>query len=234
MKHLSPQLFKAADETYEGTRAHAEAIDKFLGIDVEGIEKQLLDLAQAKNPSGSHKNWGQGIHGGNQTWVGLSHQTLQTPYHELVELCEILNPSPDSSVIDLGAGYGRLGLVLTAFYPQVHFLGFEFVSERVIEGSRIFLEYGCQRASLVEQDLTSDEFTLPSAEYYFLYDYGTLMHIRKTLKQLEKIALKKNFKVIARGKGSRSLIQYEHPWLSEVYPVIHREHYSIFSMSKEL
>ena len=234
MVKLSPELFTAFDASYEGAREHSEIVDGILGFNVPGIEKNLLDQALASSPNGSHKTWGQSIHNGNQTWVGLSHQTLQTPYSELKQICELLNPADGSRLVDLGAGYGRMGLVLNVFYPKAFFIGYEYVQERVEEGKRVLLENNCHHSSLHVQDLTAADFQLPEADFYFLYDYGTVAHIRKTIAQLEMMALKKHFKVIARGKGTRSLIQYEHPWLSQVYPPIHEEHFSIFSMSQSL
>ncbi len=234
MSKLNTQLFYAKDSSYEANRTHSEALDRDLGVAVEAIENGLLEIAKSKLPEGDHKNWGQAIHGGNQTWVGLSHQTLQTPYGELREICELLNPKAGSTVVDLGAGYGRLGLILGSFYPEVYFIGHEYVPERVKEGQRILELYSCQNAQLFEKNLTSPDYELPIAEYYFIYDYGTVPHLRRTIKQLEFIAEKKNFKVIARGKGVRSLIQYEFPWLSQVYDAVHREFYSIYSMSQNL
>ena len=70
---------------------------------------------------------------------------------------------------------------------------------------------------------------IPQAQYYFIYDYGKVSHIRRTLKQLEDLTTKQRFKVIARGKGCRSIIEYEHPWLCELNPVIHEENFSIYS-----
>jgi hypothetical protein len=234
MSKLSPELFTASVASYEGAREHSEMVDQILGFKVPDIERGLLERAQTRDPNGSHKTWGQSIHQGNQTWVGLSHQTLQTPYSELRQMCELLSPTEGSTLVDLGAGYGRLGLVLNVLYPKAHFIGYEYVPERVHEGKRVLLENNCTQSSLHVQDLTAPEFELPQAKYYFLYDYGTVTHIRKTLAQLELMALKKPFKVIARGKGTRSLIQYEHPWLCDVYPPIHEEHFSIFSMSQNL
>lgn len=234
MTRLKPDLFIAPDDSPEGARKHSEELDQLFGFKIPQIETQLLASACALNPMGSHKTWGQSLHGGNQTWVGLSHQTLQTPYSELKQICELLDPSPGSRVVDLGAGYGRMGLVLAGLYPEVSFLGLEYVPERVEEGSRVLKELECHKSKLAVQDLTQESFELPEAEFYFLYDYGTVAHIRKTLTQLESMALKKKYRLIARGKGSRSLIQYEHPWLSQVYPPIHEEEFSIFSMSQDL
>ncbi len=184
-------------------------------------------------PEGNHKTWGHFLHQGNQTWVGLDPQTLQTPYLELKEVCELLSPEAQQSIIDLGAGYGRMGLVLNALCPEVKFVGYEFVAERVNEGRRIFAQHELNHAELYVQDLTDKHFVLPVADYYFLYDYGELAHIRRTLKQLEDLADRHSFKVVARGKGARSLIEYEHPWLSDVYTPIHRENFSIYSMAAD-
>jgi hypothetical protein len=210
-----------APTSYEGARAHAQALDLHLGVEVARIEGGLLVRARGMNPEGSHASWGASIHQGNQTWVGLSHQTLQTPYSELKSMCEDLKLQT-GLMVDLGAGYGRMGLVLHGLYPEMSFLGYECVAERVREGNRIFEKYHCHRAILVEKDLMDPTFELPEADYYLIYDYGTVAHIRHTLKQLEKMADRKNFKLIARGKGTRSLIAYEHPWLSAEYSVDER------------
>lgn len=234
MTKLSPELFSSPADDYETARKHAEHLDEVLGFNIPTIENILLTRARELNPAGSLKTWGQGLHAGNQTWVGLSHQTLQTPYHELKRICELLHPPPGSTLVDLGAGYGRLGLILSVLYPEVNFIGIEYVKERVLEGQRVLNKHNCSNALLIQQDLTHKDFILPSAEYYFLYDYGILAHIRKTLNQIEAVAGHQHFRLVARGQGTRSLIQYEHPWLSQVYPAIHDEHFSIFSMSDSL
>lgn len=218
MNHAQPiSLTEAglfdAPAGHEGARAHAEALDLRLGVEVARIEAELLGRARYINPEGNHASWGASIHKGNQTWVGLSHQTLQTPYAELRSMCEALKLEA-GLMVDLGAGYGRMGLVLHGLYPQMAFLGYECVAERVKEGNRIFEKYQCYNARLIEKDLTDLAFELPEADYYLIYDYGTIPHIRHTLKQLEKLADRRKFKLIARGKGTRSLIAYEHPWLS--------------------
>ncbi len=210
---------------------HSRDLDRSLGFEIPRIEEELLRRAKERRPSGNMKTWGEGIHQGSQSWVGLDPQTLQTPYSELLRICELLDPGPGSTVVDLGAGYGRMGLVLGARCREVSFIGFELVPERVREGRRILREHGCTHATLLEQDLTDPDFEVPLAEVYFLYDYGKVEHIRRTLAQLSAIADRKNFQLVARGMGARSLIENEHPWLSDVYPVHREENFSIYSMS---
>lgn len=204
-------------------------LDDYFGYDINQIENDLLETARALRPQGTMNNFGEALHQGHQTWVGLDPQTLNTPYSELVRLCDLLSPVADETLIDLGAGYGRMGLVLNLLHPGTNFIGYELVQERVEEGNRILSHHNCSAAELICQDLTDPEFVLPDAQYFFLYDYGKVPHIRNTLKQIEEKADAQSFKVIARGKGSRSLIEHEHPWLCEINPVHHEENFSIYT-----
>lgn len=206
-------------------------IDERIGFRIDEIEHQLHLKARDLRPGGTVDNLGHVLHGGHQTWVGLDPQTLNTPYAELVRACEILKPQSGELMVDLGAGYGRLGMVLHQLYPGVKFLGLELVPERVAEGRRIFEEWGYSLGRMEVADLTERSFMLPKAQYYFIYDFGKVQHIRETLKQLAELADSQIFTVIARGKGVRSIIDYEHPWLSDVFPVIKEENFSIYSMT---
>lgn len=209
----------------------SEEMDKKFGLKINEIEDNLLKAARTLRPDGDMDNLGSVLHDGSQTWIGLDPQTLNTPYEELIRLCEVLKPKSGSHMVDLGAGYGRLGLILSEMCPGVIFSGYELVSERVDEGNRVFRERGLHDCKLMTQDLTDPAFKIPPADYYFIYDYGKVAHIRQTMKQLETLADKIKFKVIARGKGSRSIIEFEHPWLSQVFDVHHEENFSIYSMS---
>lgn len=205
-------------------------IDHYFGFKVEEIEKALYFKARELRPQGNLDNLGHVLHGGHQTWIGLEPDTINTPYQELARMIELLSPAAGSNFIDLGASYGRLGLVLKLMAPEVNFSGYELVPERVIEGNRVLNIWGCS-GELFEADITSDDFQLPDAQYYFIYDFGKVQHIRKILNDLSTLADQRNFKVIARGKGIRSIIDHEHPWLSDVYAVIREENFAIYSMS---
>lgn len=209
----------------------SEEMDKKFGLRINEIEGNLLKVARSLRPDGNMDNLGSVLHSGSQTWIGLDPQTLNTPYEELIRLCEVLKPRPGTHMVDLGAGYGRLGLILNEYATGVRFTGYELVKERVEEGNRVFRKIGLSQCEMFTQDLTDPTFKIPEANYYFIYDYGKVAHIRQTLKQLEVMADKIKFKVIARGKGSRSIIEHEHPWLSQVFEVHHEENFSIYSMS---
>lgn len=196
-------------------------IDRDLGLRVEEVERLLLDRARELSPLGSHHTWGSLLHGGNQTWVGLHPESIQTPYSELFQMCSHLELNSGDHVVDFGAGYGRLGVLIGRAYPGVSFHGIEFVPERVAEGKRVFPEL-----HLTVGDLTAPEFFPEPADHYFIYDFGKVPHIRRLLAQLSELADRKKFTITGRGKGIRSLIAHEFPWLTASYS---EENFSIYS-----
>lgn len=190
-------------------------IDLSFGLNVEGIENTLLKQAREILPRGNHHLWGEALHEGNQTWVGLHPNTLQTPYEELREVCDLLGLRAGETVVDLGAGYGRLGFTLATLYPRVRFLGVEYVKERVQEGRKALSKLRRPEIRLIQGDLSQRTFILPEAQHYFIYDFGKVEHIRKILKKFSKLSDERRYKLVARGKGIRSLIEVEFPWLIE-------------------
>lgn len=195
-------------------------IDRLLGFRVPEIENALLEKALVSDPQGNHHRWGAALHSGNQTWVGLHPETIQTPYEELIRVCSELKLSPGEKVVDLGAGYGRLGVVLRELYPGVLFHGIEFVPERVEEGKRLGI-------NLTQGDLTDVGFFPDSADHFFIYDFGKVPHIKALLEKLSVLADQKKFTVTGRGKGIRSLIAHEFHWLTPFYE---EENFSIYSI----
>ncbi len=201
-------------------------IDKLFGFRVNEIEGRLLEKARTLSPGGNHHTWGSLLHEGNQTWVGLHPETIQTPYSELLRMTEKLDLRPGDKVIDLGAGYGRLGILLHKLHPRVRFQGIEFVPERVAEGQRVYQLQGLDPDTLCIGDLTREEFMPELADHYFVYDFGKVPHIRHLLHKLSRIADSRKFSVTGRGKGIRSLISHEFPWLTPCYE---EENFSIYT-----
>lgn len=209
------------EKSYTHEQIHSQKVDEHLGLKTVLTEETISNQYAINEKRNS-----QGMP--TQYWIDLPVEALLTPYSEIREILEKLNPQKAQTVIDLGAGYGRMGFVMAKHFPHAHFIGYEVISERVNEGSRTLKKHGCTNAQLLFQDLTDPEFTLPRAEYYFLYDFGSKQAIRKILNDLQIIARTQPITVIGRGRSSRDTIEKGCPWLSQVHPPQHFEHYSVY------
>lgn len=203
-----PQI--AADfYEYADAQAHADRVDKWLGLNIDAVERKLGErgcLARAVSDNREHQ----------ELWIGLAVKSLLTPYVEIRSLLSALGPRPGHSVVDLGAAYGRMGFVIERHFPGVRFTGYEYVGERVEEGRRAFARHGLRASELEHADLSASGFRPAPADIYFLYDYGTSKAIEKTLHDLRRIALGRDIALVARGARCREAIQQRHPWLTQM------------------
>lgn len=203
-------LLALAPEHYPLAKRHAALADEWLGLRVSETEASLRDPSD-----------------GQQRWLGHDPAIFLTPYVELRAWLEELGPAAGDRIVDLGAGYGRLGFVMARHFPQCHFLGFELVPERVSEGTSALARFGAQGKLLVA-DLSDPSWRPPAAEIYFLYDYGTKAAIAKTLADLRELSQTKGIQVVGRGRAVRDLVEREHPWLGSVHLPRHHAHYSLY------
>lgn len=215
---LSPELYN-----YHEAKLHSAQLDIDLGFKCDQIEAQLQ---QGHRENGLTKTLG--IQGEVQSWIGLPLQTLQTPYTEIRLMLSLIHPPVRSHIVDLGCAYGRMGLVVGEFYPQVKFTGLELIHERVLEGNRVLSLQNFPLVTLVQQDLANPHQPIPVSDYYFIYDFGGLTAIQSTLERLKAIARQQKLVVIARGKGVRHEIMTHQPWLASVNPPQHYLNFSIF------
>lgn len=175
---------------------------------------------------------------GAELWQSKGSRVFQTPYRELHSMMEALLPGPGeapSGIVDLGTGYGRLGIVVAGGFPGTRFVGLEISPERVAEARRVYGLLGLDPGQVVEADLSCPDFVPPEADAYLIYDYGTRDSVQKTLEDLKRISRARSsrgapgIRVIGRGRLSRDLIERGHPWLSQVHPPRHLGNYSIYS-----
>lgn len=217
------QLFPLLDprsHTYKEAQNHSTQVDHHLGFHFQEIEENLLknqNYQKSQEPV--------------QTWAGLPVQAMQTPYTEIRYILSLLKPSPDQMVIDMGCSYGRMAHVIGQHYPQVNFIGYELVQERVDEGQRVLRHFHYPRTRLETCDLNSQTFTPPEADFYFIFDFGSRPAIEKALEDLRVIARKRGITLIARGRGIRHQIYQSHPWLCEINPPENYDHFTIFRSS---
>lgn len=222
--NLFPLVLEGS-HSYADAQAHSSEVDRYLGLRVEAVEAALLE----KSRKGSDMSQALSSQSTDvQDWIGLPSKALLTPYTEIRLLLERLRPATNSTVVDLGAGYGRMGFVIGALYPQLSFVGYELVSARVEEGNRVLRQFSYSNVVLTNQDLTAPDFVPLEAEVYFLYDFGTRSAIEKALRDLQSIARRRGICVVGRGRASRDAIERDHPWLSQVHAAEHYAHYSIY------
>lgn len=161
-------------------RKFSSEFDLALGFKIKKIEESLRAKALSIDPDSFFDKWGPLLHDGAQTWIGLDFQILQCSYHDLYQIFIALKMKPQQKIVDLGAGYGRIGIFLHHFLPSAHFLGIELVKERVEEANRIYAQNGLKNKLMIEGDL-SKLTELPSGDFYFIYDFGSEEHLLKII-----------------------------------------------------
>lgn len=196
--------FAAGVHSYQAEKEHAREVDAWLGLAIEKTEAGVAEIE------------------GREIWRSHGPDTFLTPVTEIRRMLELLQPK--GKVVDLGAGYGRMGFVMARHFPQAEFLGYEIVRERVDEGNRALRAFGANSARLIEADLR--EVVPADAEIYFLYDYGKREAIEKTLLDLQRIARRRTVTIVGRGRAVRDRIERKEPWLTVLAP----EHHGNFSI----
>lgn len=224
-----PDFFLAPKINDVIKRQHANMVDKIIGFRMKYIEEMMVAQARGFEPEGSHETWGPSMHDGVQTWVGLDLQTLQTPYAEIMRIFHVLKLKPYQQIVDLGAAYGRMGIVVGGLHIKNSFIGFEYVKERVDEANRVYRDLGLRNAQMFTQDLFDPNFELPEADIYFIYDYGQVEHINHTLNQIREVSCKRPVKLVVRGKFTRKIIEAQHSWLELKYEGKTEELFSIYT-----
>lgn len=231
----SPNFFELHQR--DQRKEASQLIDKILEINTMNIENELLQIAMKAQPEGNMGTWGPHLYDGSQTWLGIQAETLQTSYAEFFDIVKILKKHNLKKVIDLGAAYGRLGLVLNNLYyqdPEAAFLGYEIVEERTNEANRIFEMLGYMNCRCLSEDITKSDFHLPQADAYFIYDFSNPPHIKALLEKFSQIFFKKNLFLITRGEGVCSLIQQKFPLFYSNFKPFHDNKWTIYSSFTEI
>lgn len=127
---------------------------------------------------------------------------VQSSYSTLYQIFNSVDFKKNSNLIDLGSGYGRLGFYLNVLRPDVYFIGFEYLDFRVDQANKNLGNISSNNYSqFVTQDLSSSNFILPEADYYYLYDPFTEATYELVMNQLIQISNRKNITLISKGNS---------------------------------
>lgn len=194
--------------SYEDEKRHSDLVDRWLGFDFERGE----NFAEQE---------------GHVSWRAKGPATFLTPYSECQKILDELQLPRGATLVDFGAGYGRMGHVLESLDQDYVFLGYELIASRVAEANRVAEHWG--RAFRLNQiDMNSVDFEIPSAQAYFLYDFGSEFQILDLLEKLRLQQGQRSFQMVARGGRVRHLIQKHHPWLGGNNEPKHWPNFSIY------
>lgn len=203
----------------ESSRGASLEWDQRLGLKTLEVEERLY----AKDPHDEVYE--------SRAWMGLPFQTLQTPYDEI--LSALLKFKEQGiiplSILDLGAAFGRVGIIAKLLFPECEFQGLEMVRERVEEGKRVYKELGLNPESLRVENILRENFELPKADIYFLYDFSDPADIKVILDSMAEVFFEEEFFLIAKGKAVNSLIQHKYPLFYASHGRCWLEHAVIYS-----
>lgn len=209
----NPHTFRRVDEVHP--RNHAKWLDRELGYKIPKIEEKLLQKYRAYYKSNDDSNKKQHYEG-TQTWIGLHPQALQTPYNDIFDALDLLQEFDIEKVVDIGAGYGRVGLVMNSLFPMARFIGYEILKQRSIEANRVFEKFNLVNCEILLENVLEDDFELPKAQVYFIYDFSEMMDICKILDVLVSRINDYNFFLITKGDRVDYLLnkKYKQFWMA--------------------
>jgi len=127
---------------------------------------------------------------------------VQSSYLTALMALRYLNPAKNSRFVDLGSGYGRVGLVIGLMRPDIDFIGYEFMEGRVNVATSTCSNLGMeQHVHFHTQDLSSKDFKIPAAEAYYIFDSFSDETYKHVLERLQEIALTKKITVVTKGNA---------------------------------
>lgn len=137
-------------------------LDALLGMDI-GRVSRVIEVV-GTSPARRRERFG------NEEIWNLGSSMAMTDYSIFRELFSLVHLQPGSRIVEIGAGFGRMGFYLSEFHPSVTFKGFEIVGERVEESLRARERLGIDKSiEFVSQDLADITFRLPVADFYYAY-----------------------------------------------------------------
>lgn len=140
---------------------------------------------------------------------------VQSGYSTILLALDSLDIEEGSSMVDLGSGYGRVGLVCSLLRPDVSFIGYEFVPHRVDISNNASLALGLQNDLHFEvQDLSLESFKIPVSDIYYLYDPFTKETYDYVLKQILDVSKRQKVTIVTKGnaKGWFDAIAKDNSW----------------------
>lgn len=124
---------------------------------------------------------------------------VQTSYATAMVALQALDMRPGETLIDLGSGYGRVGILGGLLREDLQFVGYEFVRHRVECSQNSGERAGLGHVRFHCQDLGDPDFEIPAAAVYYLYDPFNEETYRRVLRRIHAVASRKPVRVVTNA-----------------------------------
>lgn len=135
---------------------------------------------------------------------------VQTSYSTIFRLLDHLRLPEGAHLVDLGSGFGRVGLAAGLWRGDLRFSGYEYVGHRVEAARASAKRSGLDEARVrfLRQDLGEAGFRLPVAEVYYLYDPFSQETYRRVFAQIEKRGRERATMVVAKADARENFRRF--------------------------
>lgn len=222
--HHDPKLRRAVANALYNHPAKADERARFLKKiiseniefdffdEVIGINKDVLEFAEedALREVGSFEKRKEfktlGINENHDRW--FSHHLV------LIGTLESAHRLGVKTIVDLGCGTGRLGLLAGLLYPEIKFIGLDLYAPRIQAAQSAAKRWGFEeRIQFRVQDLLNRTEAIPEAEFYFIYGPTTDIQINLQVVNRLQETLKNKQAVVSSHYDSTTRILSAQPWL---------------------
>ncbi len=201
------EFFKIASLFDRDKNSINRFFDSALGLYGPASEVKLVQIFEEKQNKVDYQS--MRIRG------SFEYSHTQTHYSILMDLFNYLSPKKGERFIDIGSGFGRVGLFIGLCFPDLEYLGFELVAGRVDCSNEVKLRNRFENIEFQTQDLLEPNFEIPDGDYYFLYDPLEKEELKNFYKKLQS---RPGHKVIAFGGYDDFILEYldSCPWLTQI------------------
>lgn len=134
---------------------------------------------------------------------------VQTSYTTIVKVLEHLQLPKGSHLVDLGSGFGRVGLATGLWREDLQFSGYEFVAHRVAVSNASAARAGIEdRVRFIQQDLGDPLFCLPGADAFYLYDPFSVPTYQRVFARLAELGRERATSVVVKAHARESFQQW--------------------------
>lgn len=157
-------------------------VDVVLGIDYQEARETMLQSTGAER---LYEGGGAGV---------------QTSYSTILKVFEALNPQAHSHLVDLGSGFGRVGIISGLWREDLRFSGYEYVGHRVAAANASAERAGVAgQVRFFEQDLSDPSFQIPEADAYYLYDPFSASTYQHVFRRLAELSRERSISIIVKA-----------------------------------